>query len=134
MPIAWDPIFSVHIEIIDRQHQRFIGILNQLDEAIKANKVKDELGAIFKELLEYAKVHFGTEEMYFDKFNYEGAVEHKAAHAKLVAEAQALYERYGQDDYQLSQDLIIFLEDWLTKHLAYMDKGYVKCFHEHGLR
>jgi hemerythrin-like metal-binding protein len=133
MPIIWDPIYSVHVEIIDQQHQRFVGIINELDSAIRAQKIRDELGGIFKELIEYAKLHFATEEMYFEKFHYEDAQAHIEAHASLLKKTDELYTRFLTGDYDVSNELIEFLLEWFTHHTASMDKGYTQCFHEHGL-
>lgn len=132
-PIEWLPIYSVHVRVIDAQHQRFVGIINQLDEAIRLGRIREELDVIFQELIEYARMHFATEEMYFDRFGYEGAPAHKAAHAKLAAELRDLKLRHGANENVLSRDLAEFLFDWFTEHTVHMDKGYTKCFNEHGL-
>lgn len=133
MSVKWDPIYSVHIRVIDEQHQRFVQILSQLDDAIRAGNVQIELEGIFEELAAYTKVHFSTEEMYFDKFGYEGTLEHKASHAACIVALDGYRERAKTDPTTISSELIEFLHDWLADHLVHMDKGYVKCFHEHGL-
>jgi hemerythrin-like metal-binding protein len=131
--IQWLPIYSVHVRVIDAQHQRFVGIINQLDSAIREHRVEEELGGIFEELIAYAKLHFETEEMYMERFNYEGTVAHKEAHAKLAAQLAEYRERYVGDKSVLSTELAEFLFDWLTHHTVGMDKLYTQCFHEHGL-
>ena len=131
--IQWDPIYSVHVRVIDAQHQRFVGIINELDDAIRQKRVDEELGAIFDELLAYAKMHFETEETYMDKFNYAGAADHKAAHAMLSAQLMQYRSQYDTDKTVLSAQLAEFLFDWFTHHSVGMDKLYTKCFNEHGL-
>ncbi len=133
MHINWDPILSVHVKLIDEQHKHFIGIINQLDDAIAEGIAAPKLFQIFDALQEYWKIHIATEETYFDRFKYEGATEHKAAHAWLVGHMTDLRQRAGEDPASMSVELIEFLQDWLTRHIARHDKAYEKCFHEHGL-
>lgn len=131
--IQWDPIYSVHVRVIDEQHKRFVGIINQLDDAIREHRVNDELGSIFDELISYAKIHFETEEMYMDRFNFEGTAAHKEEHARLASRLIALRSQYQTDATVLSEQLAEFLFDWFTHHSVGMDKLYTKCFNEHGL-
>lgn len=134
MSIQWNPIYSVHIRVIDEQHQHFVSVLSRLDDAIRSGANEPtELEAIFVELALYGKIHFDTEEMYFDQFNYEGAVDHKARHAEFAATLASYHEKIHQDPRTLSVELVEFLHDWLSEHIAKADKEYVKCFHEHGL-
>lgn len=131
--IQWLPIYSVHVRVIDAQHQRFVGIINQLDDAIRDKRVDEELGFIFDELLAYVRMHFETEEMYMDRFNFEGTAAHKEAHAKLSAKLAEYRLQYDTDKTVLSEQLAEFLFDWFTHHSVGMDKQYTKCFNEHGL-
>jgi hemerythrin-like metal-binding protein len=131
--IEWSPLYSVHVRIIDAQHQRFVGIINELDDAIRAQRVDEELGGIFDELVAYATMHFETEEMYMERFRFEGTVAHKEAHAELSAKLAAYQARYDSDRTVLSHELAEFLFDWFTHHSIGMDRLYTKCFNEHGL-
>lgn len=133
MSIAWDPIYSVHIRVIDEQHKRFVGILSELDDAIIEGRVLDELEAIFNELAAYTGVHFSTEEMYFEKFGYEHAAAHKESHAKFIATLANFKEQIKVDPGTFSRRLVEYLQDWLTEHVARADKGYEQCFRDHGL-
>ena len=133
MSVSWDPIYSVHVRVIDAQHKRYIAILSELDDAVIERRPDIELGAIFNELKEYTDVHFSTEEMYFDRFGYEHAAEHKAAHAKFRQDLTRFQGESASDPGMFSRQLVDYLHDWLAQHIAHADKGYEKCFHDHGL-
>ncbi|MFA6428349.1 MAG: bacteriohemerythrin [Candidatus Buchananbacteria bacterium] len=132
MAIIWQEEYSVGVKEIDQQHQHFIGILNGLYTAITEQQVTQAIEKIINDLVVYATNHFATEEKYFDLFNYEFSVEHKAEHQKLTTKVLALKKAYeaGQE---VATELLDFLEDWLVDHLSVQDKKYVKCFHDHGL-
>jgi hemerythrin-like metal-binding protein len=131
--LEWKDEYSVGVELIDAQHKMFVGIVNELYEAIVTKRDKEALDNIFKQLVSYTQFHFQTEERYFDEFQYEGAVEHKAIHKALidqVAELQNSKTDIMDDPFKLMD----FLEDWLIDHIIGMDKLFGPCFNEHGLK
>jgi hemerythrin-like metal-binding protein len=133
MHFPWKPEYSFGIKEIDAQHQSFVGILDRLYDSILANSPREDLGQILKALIAYAVEHFATEEKYFDQFNYEGALEHKAKHQELKDKVLDFQNKFNEKQADISVELIDFLEDWLVNHLLAVDKKYVDCFHEHGL-
>jgi hemerythrin len=98
MPISvhWDASFSVGNEILDRQHQRLLGLCNDMADCIAAGR--DE--ALFKfhdilyQLTQYAREHFKTEENLLEKYHYSGLseqlVEHSAYEEKMADWAFAI--------------------------------------------
>lgn len=134
--IKWESKLSVKVKEIDEQHQNFIGIINQLSDMVNARDLPERMDVVLKELTEYANKHFATEEGYFDKFNYEGADEHKAAHQELKSSIAGFIDKRNnpaKDVYETYLELLEFLADWLVNHLEDMDMKYVKCFNDHGL-
>lgn len=134
--IKWEPKLSVKVKEIDEQHQNFIKILNELGEMVNARDLPERMDSVLQELTEYAEKHFSTEEGYFDKFNYEGAEEHKEKHSELRSKIAGFIEERSnpvKDVYETYLELLDFLADWLVDHLEDMDMKYVDCFREHGL-
>ncbi len=130
--LEWKDEYSVGVALIDEQHKMFVGIMNELYSAIVEKKEKTVIDDVFKQLVAYTQFHFQTEERYFDEFKYEGAQEHKEAHAKLrhqIAELEERKDGIFEDPFLLMD----FLEDWLVNHIMGMDKQYGPCFREHGL-
>ncbi len=128
----WQQEYELGIEIIDKQHQMFVEILNKLYNSILEMKTKRTISQLLKELVQYKKFHFKTEEKYFKRFKYAGAPEHIKEHKKLASQVEVFMERYKKGG-DIIQELLDFLEDWLINHLQTQDKKYVKCFHDHGL-
>jgi hemerythrin-like metal-binding protein len=131
--IQWDAVYSVGIEEIDNQHKKFIDTLNSLYTEIP-NETEATLEKAFAELENYALYHFATEEKYFDEFKYEGAEEHKMAHAGFKQTIDGFRKRMSAERMQVTSELVDYLEDWLTDHLVEMDQKYISCFREHGLK
>lgn len=66
----WKNEYSVGIAKIDGQHKALVGFLNELFEAMRAGKGKDALDAVMKNLVEYTKTHFATEENFMKQYKY----------------------------------------------------------------
>jgi len=129
--IKWDDNYKIGVKAIDKQHKHFVGLLNTLYEYLES-KHTEKIPEIIKDLTDYADHHFKTEEEYFEKFNYEDAEVHKAAHEELRAKVNELHDRQG-DSKKLGFDLMYFMEKWLLLHFRGMDKKYVESFKRHGL-
>ena len=130
--IEWTDDLSVHVKEIDDQHKTFIKILNDLYQSAVSMAPRSRIGQTINKTIDYAVMHFSTEEKYFDKFNYPLAAEHKEQHELLKQQAMVFKKRFesGED---LAFELLDFLEDWLVGHLATYDMKYSKFFNDHGL-
>jgi hemerythrin-like metal-binding protein len=134
MPLPWKDEYSLGIKVIDEQHKKFVAALNHLYEAVNTMKARKELRQIFLEIEDYAHFHFATEEKYFDQFKYEDAAEHKTKHNEFREKLSAFENRIENNEIEVSFSLIDFLEDWLIGHISDVDKKYVQCFKDHGLK
>ncbi|HRY63702.1 MAG TPA: bacteriohemerythrin [Patescibacteria group bacterium] len=133
MPILWSDDLSVNVKEIDDQHWTFLGILNGLYDVLRQPEREIELTGLVHQLESYAAFHFATEERYFDKFDYPWADEHKEEHRELLTKILKLKNRYESEGEAILPELLDFLENWLTDHLATQDKKYTKCLNDHGL-
>ncbi|NTU69600.1 hemerythrin family protein [bacterium] len=131
--LEWSDNFSVNVKELDEQHKGLVTIINNLLDYIGNKPEEKEVLSVINKIAEYKKKHFETEEMYFDKFNYEGKEEHKKSHKEFNEELTQLLLVHKDDYLTLAFALIDFLEDWLVDHLQNMDKKYVECFNSHGL-
>jgi len=130
--IKWDDKNSVGVRIIDEQHKHFVGLLNALYDSLKVKDI-NKISRIVEDLMSYADFHFKTEEKYFDKFKYEDADAHKAAHKKLIAEVQTFLNR-KDDPVIVGFDLLYFMERWFLIHFKGTDIKFAKTFNQNGLK
>jgi len=130
--LTWTPELSVHVREIDEQHQKFIGLLNDLTASIDHDGGKSAADEHLGALEDYALLHFATEEKYFEKFGYPGAQEHVEEHRRMLDQLRG-YRR----DLERGEDVIgvmfAFAANWLVDHLRKMDMKYGQWFNDHGL-
>ena len=131
--ITWNEHLSVKVAELDQQHQKLIGIINDLTDAIKQGKGNAVVGEIVKALIDYAKIHFETEEKYFRQLGYPQASDHMKEHEEFVLKVTG-FETTPKGRFSLSVQVLQFLGDWLIKHIMGTDKAYSEFFNAKGLR
>jgi hemerythrin len=132
--IQWSKELSVDVLEVDRQHQRLIQMINDLNDAMKQRKGAEVLGKTISGLLDYTKTHFAFEEKYFDQFGYVDAPSHKKMHVEFTKRVGDVKEKFEKGQLGVSLEVMDFLSDWLKKHIMGIDKKYVPLFHEKGLK
>ena len=134
--INWTKEFSVGVKELDEQHQKLIAIINQLFTLYSEKKFKDvDVDPIFKQLLDYADYHFGTEEHYFNLYNYEKKEPHIAMHNAYRQKIKDLKDEYDANNSEKTLFAINnFLNDWWIWHINNADKEYTAYFNANGLK
>jgi len=126
MPLmTWNKKCSVGVRVLDEDHKKLIGFINELYDAIQSGRGKESLGKILDSLVEYVKTHFAREEEFFARTKYAEAAAHKKEHDELtkqVLEAQKKYKAGANGT--LSLELMNFLKNWLVTHLQASDGKY----------
>jgi hemerythrin len=132
--IEWNDNLSVKVAEIDSQHQKLIGMINSLNDAMSLGKSKDVMKGILDGMIDYTASHFGVEEKYMDQFGYIQTFQHKQEHRDFVKKAKDLQNGFNEGKVMISMDVMNFLKDWLQKHIMGTDKKYTAFFNEKGLK
>lgn len=132
--INWNSSLSVNIAEIDNQHQKLVGMINDLNEAMRQGKGKTVLGQIINGLIGYVGTHFKTEEKYFEQFGYPETDLHKKEHQEFTSKVGDFKKGFEGGQMGLSIEVMNFLSDWLQSHIKIVDKKYAPLFIEKGLK
>ncbi len=125
MPLFnWSEDYSVKNNGIDNQHKKLVDLINDLHNAMKEGKGKEILGKIIGELISYTKFHFKAEENLMLQNNYPEYKNHKAEHEAFTNKVIEFEEKFKRGSVVLSQEIILFLKDWLINHIKGTDKNY----------
>lgn len=132
--IRWDSSLSVGINEIDGQHQKLIGMINDLNEEMRQGKGKEILGRLLTALVAYTGTHFRTEETYFDQFRYPETDSHKREHEAFVRKVVEFKAGFEAGRLGLSLQIMDFLSHWLQNHIKGVDKQYGPFLNAQGLK
>lgn len=79
-----------------------------------------------KDMIEYGKYHFASEEKFMEKIGYPGIEEHKKIHEVFVGKLNTLDEQMQNGILVLNSEVIKIIENWLIDHILNEDQKYVK--------
>jgi len=135
MPLMdWGPKLSVGIREFDGEHQKLVGMVNDLFDAMNAGKGKDRLAPILDGLVSYTVSHFQHEERLMKQHGYAGYAAHKDEHDKLTHQVADIQQKFkGGATAALSVEVMNFLKNWLIKHIMGTDKAYTAFLNGKGV-
>ncbi len=131
--IKWNDNYSVNISLIDEQHKKLFELINKANIVeVFNNNTKDVL-AILDQMTEYALKHFETEEHYMKVFNFPGFKPHRNEHIDFTNTAIDYKNRVVGGDYQIINEILEYIMEWVVNHIQVTDKEYIDCFKKNGL-
>lgn len=124
--ITWmDELYSIKNEYIDAQHKHLVSLVNRMHEAVVAGSEQGVLGQILEELIDYTVYHFRSEEELFAKHDYPEFEVHKQQHNALTEQVLKLKGEFEEGSATISYEVLDFIHDWLTNHMASSDRGFL---------
>lgn len=134
MPMTeWTDDLSVNIQMLDDQHRKLIGLINNLYLAMKAGHGKSVLDQVLKEMTDYASYHFNAEKKLFENYQYPETANHLQEHQIFEKTIAELKEKHDKGNLTASIETMLFLRDWLNKHIMETDKKYVSFLNNKGV-
>jgi hemerythrin len=131
--ITWNPAFSVKVKQFDDQHIRLVDMINELYDAMKAGNGSETVAKILGQLVDYTVTHFTDEEQRLSQYAYPDLEAHKSEHEKLVRQVLDLQQKFEAGQAILTINVMMFLKDWLMKHIQGDDKKYGDYLNDRGV-
>ncbi len=127
--MEWNDSLAIGINTIDSQHKELFKRINNLVQAIKEHRCKDEIDGTLKFLDDYARVHFSEEEKHMLESGYAGLEEQRQEHNKYLdalkdLKAQAALPRVHGSSYDLSATTNQVIVDWIVDHIIRIDTKF----------
>jgi len=122
--VTWNTNYSVNVKQFDDQHMKLVDLVNKLHDAMKVGKGSEVIGEVLKSLVAYTQSHFADEERLMKQHGYPDYENHKKEHNQLVMQVQDVNRKVQQGSPALTQSVMLFLRDWLVKHIQGEDKKY----------
>jgi hemerythrin len=126
MPLMeWSDDFSVGVGVIDADHKRLLGLLNELHDAVQAGDAHEVLAKVLDELVLYVGYHFAHEEELFLRTDYPGSEKHHRQHQALTSAVQEIVADFHRQAMStLPQQVLEFLKNWLYEHILRSDQAF----------
>ena len=124
MPVQWTPDLAVGHAEIDSQHKELFVKVNDLIEAMREGKGRDEVEKTLAFLEKYVVHHFGTEERLMLRSGYPEYAVHKSQHTELVGDI-GVWKTKLESGATLAATIELQrrLTEWLRTHIGRTDKA-----------
>lgn len=122
--IEWSDSFCSGIKEIDDDHKKLIELVSRCRLLIYDGDSQDEIKNILSELIEYTSYHFQREEKIMALCDYPSLDIHRNVHRTFLKEVGLKMKSYQQGELG-SENLHVFLLDWLTGHILQLDKDFI---------
>lgn len=125
MPLmVWDTKYSVGVDAMDAQHQKWFGILNRLHDAMMAGKGREVQEAVMAEMVAYTRTHFLQEELLLKSKGFPNLPQHREKHVAFTKEVQELEAKLLGGAAVLTVDVMNSMKNWLRSHILAEDTKY----------
>ncbi|MFH0781729.1 MAG: bacteriohemerythrin [Pseudomonadota bacterium] len=123
--IQWDSAWDIGHSEIDHQHQRWVELFNELDNAFLSKEVRD-IAVVqrntFKAVLDYTRYHFASEEKLMQDVAYPDAAGHWRLHKEFDNIVYEKYREFENGELMLTSELLALIKNWLLHHIQVEDK------------
>ncbi len=121
----WTSQFETDLPSVDAQHQKLVGLINRLGQALSEHQIDaDSLTPIVARLVDYARFHFDDEEQLMREagLDQRHIDHHSANHRRFLEDVAALDPTRGDASACLANELLDYLVHWLTHHILGQDQ------------
>lgn len=133
----WKEEFSVNVQNVDDQHKELFRLGTELYGLVASKDGidhYDEIMEVIDSLAKYTIYHFEYEEGVMRDNNYAELEEHKKQHDAFVAKINSIKsEDVDMRQRKIGMDLIVFIANWIEKHILVTDMKYKECLNERGV-
>lgn len=119
--VEWNSLLAIDHDEIDGEHQAMIDLLNQLHEAVEAEK-QTRVSNLLEQFSCVAMQHFATEERLMREIAYPHLERHKAQHDEFAERAQSLHEQILLGRIVLDEKLTEVIREWMLDHFQGEDR------------
>jgi hemerythrin len=132
--LEWDESYNIGIREIDNQHRGLFDLISKLSTTQRYETSGQYFLATLNKLVEYARIHFATEERYMREAQYPKLIEHQQEHRLFFPEVEKLMNDLELKQPDIHQKILDFLKDWYMSHILGTDRDYQTTLIEKGFR
>lgn len=125
--LAWTDLLLVRHDTIDADHKHLFAVANQLHAGIRNGQGESLVRETFRELMAYAREHFAREEALMAEICFSEKEEHAFEHRLLTHRLKKLQFQFESGQRILAEELEIFLDRWLARHILTSDVEFAQC-------
>ncbi|MGO9325046.1 MAG: bacteriohemerythrin [Terracidiphilus sp.] len=131
--LTWNHACSVGVRAMDDQHGILMDAINDLRLALLRGCSHEKTCELLDQFIEFARMHFWSEERLMERAGFSGLAEHRAAHHQMLAEILQAAHRLQYGEALQLRPLLSQLHDGFLEHIEQVDQEYSPWLREHGI-
>ena len=132
--LEWEDTYNIGVKEIDIQHRGLFDIISKLSATRRFETEGQYFLATLDKIVEYARIHFATEERYMREAQYSKLAEHQQEHRLFFPEVEKLMKDLENKQPNIQQKILDFLKDWYMSHILGSDRDYQKTLKDKGFK
>lgn len=124
--LNWKDEYAIGVEVIDEQHKHLFEIGNKIYDLLEnylLDDKYDKIVKIIKELGDYTKYHFKTEEDYMIKIKYPKYFSQKVEHDDFIRKIEEIdLKDLDQNQDKHIREILTYVFNWVLEHILKKDK------------
>jgi hemerythrin-like metal-binding protein len=128
--MVWNDNLATGIDIVDRQHRGLVDLINEAGPLLarSSHERLQDIGALLQRLLDYAAVHFKTEEGLMASHGVHPRVlqHHQQTHAGFEHKVLEMADSFSSGKGVTGSELLSFLASWLVLHILGEDQAMAR--------
>ena len=134
--VVIDKTFFTGIKRYDGVTKYFVGVINNLGDAMMGKKTEEILTNTFRELFQFDQKHLIREELELVKHGYSDCNSHLNKHKEFIFEIRWLYlqNKSGNGDSRtLAAEIVAILTEWIQIHIVGDDSACASFLRSKGV-
>ena len=124
MVLKWDHKYEIGHDRIDAEHEIFLGLITDFQQANTESHPKERLVRILNEVEKYAEFHFISEENIMIDVAYPEKEHHAMLHRELLTRLKDQSQQFKTGHIN-AEEVFEFLFQWFAIHTSNEDKKLV---------
>lgn len=127
MYFEWNSQIELGHPLLDEQHKRLFSLSESVARTLSGSPDRPPVEAALRALIDFARVHFATEDGLMREGDYPDAEEHVRAHSLLLAQLNEYCRKVqsGENANLTVTGLVAYLWHWLIMHINAADRELV---------
>ncbi len=130
--IEWNSGYSVGHPLMDRQHQKLVGLVNEMVECVNEwgeGISRSRLLRLLADFYSTSEDHFSREEMLLSRVDYPQLQEQQRSH-ESYAEKFSWFIAHNNKSDAYRRDFVKLLRSWWENHILVEDMAYKSYFEQ----
>ena len=132
--LEWKDSYNLGVKEIDNQHRGLFDIISKLFTSRSYESDGKYFFLMLNKFVEYAQVHFATEERYMQEAQYPKFAEHHHEHELFIVQVSKLLQDVEKKTPEIEKTTLDFLKDWYLAHIVGTDRDLEYWFQAKGFK